>query len=465
MKGRKGKVYIVGAGPGEPELITVKGKEILNRADVVIYDYLVDEAILRYAKNDAELIRADEGVKESVPFLMLRKVKDGKKVVRLKNGDPMIFSRSAEELSFLNKHGVDYEIVSGVTAGTAASALSGIPLTARGVASSVVFVTGHEAPCKEGGFVKWEAISSVDTVVIYMGVKCLSEIVDKMRCFKDDNTPVAIIEKIASFQQKILTGTLATIKGIAQREGVSPPAIMIVGEVVRYHKKMDWFRRTKKVLYTGLMKKSDSKDEMIFHLPLVEIQSLSYSPNIKRFFEGLKTFDVLVFTTPYTVSHFYRWLFRMGMDSRDLSGISLACAGTRTREELLRYGIVPDVFPEDEKSLTLVDMVIELAPERVGVLLPGSGDKGIIEQFRKCEVEVYHCRLYSLKPPLYLPDIDFQFFDEVIFPNSQSLINFVNRYGILPSSVKVITTNEKTYKVAEKLGIISTRRSEYVEVI
>ncbi|MBU0694357.1 MAG: uroporphyrinogen-III C-methyltransferase, partial [Candidatus Omnitrophica bacterium] len=282
----KNKVYLVGAGPGKPDLITVRGLNILKEADVVIYDYLVDKRILDEAKEGAELICSEELRKERysgsslkaqgrINALMIKKTKEGKKVIRLKNGCPSIFSRLSEELSGLVKEKIDFEIVPGVTAASAASCLSGIPLTDRRFASSCVFVTGNEDPKKKKSSINWESIAKNETIVLYMAVGNLGLIVFKLlKAGKNENTPVAIIQDASLPNQKILIGNLGNIVTKAKGCKVKPPAIIIIGEVAKLEKKFNWLRLNKKVLFTGLSEERFFIKGIYFHIPMIEIRPL-----------------------------------------------------------------------------------------------------------------------------------------------------------------------------------------------
>ncbi|PIR65465.1 MAG: uroporphyrinogen-III C-methyltransferase, partial [Candidatus Omnitrophica bacterium CG10_big_fil_rev_8_21_14_0_10_43_8] len=260
-----GKVYLVGGGPGKPDLITVRGLNILKEADVVIYDYLVDRQLLEYTKEGAELVCCDRLAKkgrysdgfsihqEKITNLVIEKAKKDKKVIRLKNGDPSIFSRCSQELEALAKARIEFEIVPGVTAASATSCLTGIPLTDREYATDCVFVTGHEAPSKDESMLDWNAIAKNGTVVLYMAVENLADIVKKLvEAGKDKNTPVAMVQNASRLNQRVLRGTLKDIAVKAKDEKIKPPAIIIIGKVAKLEKNFNWLRRNKRVLFTGL---------------------------------------------------------------------------------------------------------------------------------------------------------------------------------------------------------------------
>ncbi len=231
------KVYLVGAGPGDPGLITVKALELIKKADVIIYDRLVSKNLLKHAKKDAELTYVGKRggkhsfTQERINQLLLEKAEEGKIVIRLKGGDPFVLGRGGEEAMALVQAGVEYEVVPGVTSAIAAPAAAGIPLTDRRFASSFAVVTGQEEPGKKER-VDYSSIGT-DTVVLLMGVANLDKIADEMLRSRQEDTPVAIIERGTTHKQRVITSTLGRVAEEARREGVKPPAVIVVGEVVR----------------------------------------------------------------------------------------------------------------------------------------------------------------------------------------------------------------------------------------
>ncbi len=243
-----GKVYLVGAGPGDPELITVKGLKCIQQADVILYDRLINEELLSYAKPDAELIFCGKlpgchaMQQETINYALVWHAKKGKTVVRLKGGDPFVFGRGGEEAEALAKHGIEFEIVPGITSAIAAAAYAGIPVTHRAFSSSVAFVTGHRRHGSRDE-IKWESLAKgIDTIAIYMGVHHLPYICSQlMKYGKAPETPTAVIEWGTTTAQRTVTGTLATIAGIAAKENIQNPSMIIIGDVVRLRANIQWF--------------------------------------------------------------------------------------------------------------------------------------------------------------------------------------------------------------------------------
>ncbi|WP_379968660.1 uroporphyrinogen-III C-methyltransferase [Ectobacillus sp. sgz5001026] len=243
-----GKVYLVGAGPGDPDLITVKGLACIQEADVILYDRLVNPLMLQHAKPKCDLIYCGKlpnnhtMQQETINACLVKHAKNGKLVTRLKGGDPFVFGRGAEEAEVLAKNGIAFEIVPGITSGIAAPAYAGIPVTHRDMGSSFAIVTGHRRSGKEEE-TKWENLAKgIDTLAVYMGVSNLPYICNQLIAHgKDENTPVALVEWGTTNDQRTITGTLGTIVTILQKQAVQNPSMIIIGEVVRLREKIQWF--------------------------------------------------------------------------------------------------------------------------------------------------------------------------------------------------------------------------------
>ncbi|MFS0574601.1 uroporphyrinogen-III C-methyltransferase [Sporosarcina sp. 179-K 3D1 HS] len=243
-----GKVWLVGAGPGDPELLTIKGMKAIQQADVILYDRLVNKELLDYAKQDTDLIFCGKlpdhhyVQQDTINFLLVKYAKEGKNVVRLKGGDPFVFGRGGEEAAFAVRHQVEFEVIPGITSGIAAPAYAGIPVTHRDYSASFAIVTGHR---KEGveEEEKWAALAKgIDTLAIYMGVKNLPYIQEQlMKHGKSPTTPAALIHWGTTGNQRTVTGPLSEIGEVAQREGVTNPSMIIIGEVVRLRDELQWF--------------------------------------------------------------------------------------------------------------------------------------------------------------------------------------------------------------------------------
>lgn len=441
------KVYLVGAGPGSPGLITLKGFELLKQADVIIYDNLVDKRLLEYAREGAELICREDGSK-----IMIKRAKEGKRVVRLKNGDPAIFGRLSQELELLRKNRIGFEIVPGVTAASAVSAYTGVPLTDRRFSSSVVFVTGHEDGEKKGSLIDWENISKCGTLVLYMSVKNLSEIIETLyRTGWPGNTPVIAVSNAGGINQKVVKGTLRDIAG---KKEIVAPAVIIVGEVVRLEKDFNWFRKSKKVLFTGLSKERFFTDKTYIHLPMIKIVRLEDYSEFDNYLKRIKDFHWIVFTSRYGVWYFFERLYTLGYDSRILNNIKIAAIGGSTKMKLQEFGIIADLVPKRESSEGLLCEFKNIEINQKRVFLPRSdiSDKGIEDGLKRLGALVTACIAYRNVMPDALPDIDINSFDEIIFTSPSGVRNFIKRYGI-PRRVKISCIGDVTRKEVERWSL------------
>jgi uroporphyrin-III C-methyltransferase len=247
--GNLGKIYICGAGPGDPKLLTIRALELINKSDVILYDRLIGNGIVKLFPKETEKVYVGRNIGDPTTHqnktneLMLEHSRKGKQVLRLKGGDPFIFGRGGEEAEFLNDNNIQYEIIPGITSGIGAAAYSGIPLTHRKYSSSVAFVTGHEDPEKKTPEVKWEKLlDAVDTVVIYMGTEKMETIIDKIRKGNtSEKTKVAIIENGTLDSQRIISGEIGNIVKKSKDENIRPPAIIIIGETVTLTNTINWY--------------------------------------------------------------------------------------------------------------------------------------------------------------------------------------------------------------------------------
>lgn len=464
---RKGKVYIIGAGPGDPGLVTVKGRDILRQAGVVIYDYLVDKRLLNEAQPGAELICCDTLTKnrysdgflkhnDRIIRLVIKKAKEGKNVVRLKNGDITIFGRLSEEMLALDKGGISFELVPGVTSASAAASLNGIPLTDRRFASSVVFAAGHEAPDKRKSNLDWQALSKSSTIVLYMAVENFKKIVNALVASGMPlSAKAAVIENAGRLNQKALTGSLADISIKAKRAGVKPPAIIIIGETVGSEKRFNWLKKAKRVLYTGISSPRYFLDKVFFYLPLIKIEPLADYKEFDAKLKDIHKYDWLVFSSKYGVEYFFKRLNSVGLDARRFSSVRIAAIGNSTKNRLLDFGIAADLTAKDESSKGLINefSVKDLGAKKVFIPRSNLSDKGLEAAFTRQGAIVTAAVAYKNVMPQNLPDIDMNFFDEIMFSSPSGVKNFIKRYGRPPKKVKISYIGDVTKKEAKKWNL------------
>ena len=384
-----GIVYLVGAGPGDPSLITLRGVECLKKAEVVVYDYLANEQLLNHAPESAERIyagkiggRHNQG-QDEINNALVEKGKEGKIVVRLKGGDPFVFGRGGEECEALRNAGIPFEVVPGVTAAVGASAYAGIPLTHRDITASVAFVTGQEGKEKDESNIDWDRLSlGGGTVVFYMGVTTLRRNMQRMMEHgRLPNTPVALVRWATTPCQQILTGTLADIADRAEASGFKPPAVTIVGEVVALREKLQWFdKRTlcgKKIIVTRAADQAGEFSDMltargatVLECPTIRLVEPESWQLLDIAIRDLPGYDWLVLTSGNAVRYFFHRLEALGLDARALAQCRVCAVGPKTADEVRSFGIKPDLVPTDYKAEGVVEEFSRLDLHNSRVLYP-----------------------------------------------------------------------------------------------
>ena len=385
----KAKVYLVGAGPGEPGLITVKGNACIQNADVIIYDYLASPALLKHARKSAELIYVGKKggdhtlSQDEINALIVEKAKSGGIVCRLKGGDPYIFGRGAEEAEVLFKAGISFEIVPGVTSAIAAAAYAGIPLTHRKLASTLAFVTGHEDPHKEETGINWSALATgIGTLVFFMGVKNLPNITKSLIDHgKSPDTPTALIRWGTTPAQQTVSGTLETIVEKAQAAGLKAPAIIVVGEVVNLRQTLKWFEDRpllgKRIVVTrarqqasDLVRLLSDQGAACLEYPTIKIMPPTDPEPLKQAVENVSAYDWIVFTSVNGVIYFFEQLFAAGKDVRALGRMQTAAIGPATAERLLEFGLTSDIVPQTYRAESVVEAFEKVNLKGKKILLP-----------------------------------------------------------------------------------------------
>ncbi len=365
---KMGAVFLVGAGPGDPGLITVRGKKLVDTADAIVYDALANRAILppdAVEKGIPELFfvgkRGGDSksvAQDDINELLIRLAREGKRVVRLKGGDPFVFGRGSEEAVALNEASVPFEVVPGVTAGIAAPAYAGIPVTHRGLATSVTFVTGHEDPGKATTQTNWKALAQVGgTIVLYMGVKTLPAIAAALiDGGMPPEIPAAAIQWGTVSRQKTVVATLATLPDAAAKQGISAPVITVIGWSVVLRDEISWFETRplfgRQIVVTRAAQTSTVLSEKfadlgadVIEMPATQIARLDLSP-LREEMKDLDDYSWLIFTSRNAVQIFWEQLLGGGRDARALAGVRIGAVGPATAGALLEHGIAVDVIPE-----------------------------------------------------------------------------------------------------------------------
>ncbi len=373
-----GWVSLVGAGPGDPGLITVRGAKRLREAQVVVYDRLVDKRVLAEAPQDAELVYVGKASSHhTVPqakinAMLIARARAGKYVVRLKGGDPFVFGRGGEEAEALVDAGIRFEVVPGVTSAVAAPAYAGIPVTHRGFTASFSVVTGHEDPTKAGSNIDWQALGhGSGTLVFLMSMSRLSSITEQLvRHGRDPRTPVALIRWGTWAAQETLVGTLADIATLAQEHAFRQPAVVVIGEVVHLREKIAWFDKRplfgKQVLVTRTRAQAGALSQLLteagahpIEVPVIRIEPPPCWEPLDSAIAELGSFHWVIFTSVNGVHGFFQRLRFAGRDARAFAGAKVAAIGPTTADALAGHGITPDFVPDEYVAEEVVSGLLE----------------------------------------------------------------------------------------------------------
>ncbi len=364
MEEKQGRVYLVGSGPGTADLITLRGMRLLKNADAVVYDYLADPQLLREAPDGCELIYVGKKAgqhtlrQEEINDLLVKLAEEGKRVVRLKGGDPFVFGRGGEEALALKEAGLPFEVVPGVTAGIAAPAYAGIPVTHRGLTCTLGFITGHEDPEKDDSDIDWSKVATgFGTLVFYMGVGNLPRIVERLtQNGRAPSTPAAVVRWGCRPNQQTVSGTLGDIAEKVAQAGLKPPAIIIVGEVVGLRPELQWFENKplfgRRIVVTRSRAQAGDLSARLAELgadvvefPVIRIVPPEDAEPLTRAATRVREFDWLIFTSVNGVEAFFGALRGQGLDARALHGVRVCAIGPATAGTVERFGVVADLIP------------------------------------------------------------------------------------------------------------------------
>jgi uroporphyrinogen III methyltransferase / synthase len=374
MSARPGVVYLVGAGPGDTGLMTVRSVELIASADAILHDRLIGPGALAGVREDAELVDVgkrpggSELAQEEISRAMIERARRGQSVVRLKGGDPFVFGRGGEEAEAMAAAGIPFEVVPGVTAGVAAPAFAGIPVTHREEASAVAFVTGHEDPGKESSALDWEALARFPgTLVLYMGVRRLAEIARRLAdAGRDPEQPAAAIERGTLPGQRTVVATLATLPAEVERAGLGPPAVLLFGAVAAHRETICWLERRplygRRVVVTraraqasGLARTLAGLGADVIELPAIRIEPRIDSEEVAEAVDALHAYALVCLTSPNGVHLLFEAMATAGRDARALASATVAAIGPGTAAALREHGVIADIVPERFVAEALVE--------------------------------------------------------------------------------------------------------------
>ncbi|MDS1030698.1 uroporphyrinogen-III C-methyltransferase [Bacillota bacterium LX-D] len=461
----KGYVYLVGAGPGDPGLLTIKGQQCIQKADVVVYDRLVGKKLLGYVRSDAELIYVGKSPErhtlrqEEINELLLKKALEGKIVTRLKGGDPFVFGRGGEEAEILQENGVQFEIVPGITSAIAVPAYAGIPVTHRNCTSTIGIVTGNEDPTKEDSSISWDKIATgMGTLVFLMGMANLPKIVHKLVTNgRSADTPVALIRWGTRPEQETLVGTLSDIVAKAEKVGFKNPAIIIVGEVVTLRDKLQWFEQKplfgKRIVVTRSREQASALTNCLEQLgaEVVEFPTIEITPPadyslLDQELENIASYKWIIFTSANGVRAFFKRLRDLKMDIRSLYGINICAIGPKTSEALENYGLCVEYVPEEFVAEAVIAGLQDKITEGDKVLLPRAdiARKVLPEALKKIGAEITEVAVYRTvrsenNLPMLLELFENNQIDIITFTSSSTVRNFIET---LPQGQKLDLLNK-----------------------
>ena len=475
------KVYLIGAGPGDVDLLTLKAKSLIEKADVVVYDRLADDRILSFASEGSEKIYVGKSPgqhtmkQEEISQLLVDLAERYDKVVRLKGGDPFVFGRGGEEALLLKKNNIPFEIVPGVTSAIAVPAYAGIPVTHRGIATSFAVVTGHEM--SEKSTLRWDKLSTgVDTLIFLMGVANLAEITQRLiDNGRAADTPAAVIQNGTKAEQRILITTVENAADDVKRNKITSPAIFIVGEVVTLRDHLKWFDTRplfgKRILITRARSQASKLSAMLSSLgakciEVPAIKIINPSDNyeaVDAAIANVHEYDYLIFTSENGVRHFFDRLKLKNLDTRSLANYKIAAIGSATAAELSQHGISADFIPAEFKAEALV----ELLKDKVAgckILIPRAEEareilpQELVKFGATVEVVPVYRTISAVEDGFNLDGIDL-----VTFTSSSTVKNLVNVVGAEAlKSIKIASIGPITSATLKEFGIeADTEAKEY----
>jgi uroporphyrinogen III methyltransferase/synthase len=482
-----GIVYLVGAGPGDPGLMTARSLELIVAADVIVHDRLVPRDALAAARPDAEVLYVGKEPgeatvpQEGIEELLIERAREGKIVVRLKGGDPFVFGRGGEEAEALAEAGIPFEVVPGVTAGVAAPAYAGIPVTHRDDASAVAFITGHEDPEKDEDAIDYEALARFPgTLVFYMGVKALPRIAERLvAAGRDPADPAAVVARGTLPDQRTVLSTLDGIADAANEAGIQPPAVTVVGPVAARRERIAWLESRplhgKRVVVTRaraqaseLARRLDALGAEPIELPAIRIEPRIDSDEVRRAVQNLHTYALVCLTSPNGARLLFEAMAAQGRDARALASASVAAIGAGTEAALAANGVLPDIVPERFVAEELVEALakLELKGKPVLVARAAEGREVLPDALRKRGAEVDVVALYETFAESPDPgalesarDADF-----ITFTSSSTVRNFVGAAGNgIAEGAKVVSIGPVTSEAAREAGLrvdIEARRHD-----
>ena len=450
-----GKVYLVGSGPGDVELITLKGYKLIGQADVILYDHLIPFELLQLARAEAEVISVGKFAsrhtmsQDQINELLVRKARDNNVVVRLKGGDPFVFGRGGEEVEACAEAGIEFEVVPGITSALAAPSYAGIPPTHRDFTPNLAIVTGHRKEDEE------IEIPDAGTIIFLMGVANIPKIIESLlNKGWSSQTKIAAVENGTRYNQRVITGTLENFIQVIKEAQLHTPAIFIVGKVVELQEKLTWFDKKPKVLVLGTHPEKYTHLGNIVHRPIVKCVGLEDYSDFDEMLRRMETFDWLIFTSAHSVRFFFQRLRTMHSDARSLASVRVAVIGRTTGEELADFGILADLVPANESSAGLLEEFGSLDMKGKRALLPRAkvASRELPAGLTAIGAEVVEVPAY-MTVEAEPADVDFEHIDKILFTSGSTVRAFVKKFGKVPDGIKAYCLGTPTQAEATRHGI------------
>ena len=476
-----GKVYLVGAGPGDYKLMTLKGIECIKKADVIVYDRLANDKYLKEAKENCEFIYVGKASsnhvlpQDQINEVITKKAKEGKIVTRLKGGDPYVFGRGGEEAEFLLDNNVDFEVVPGITSAIGGLCYAGIPITHRDYASSFHVITGHLKD-DANDELNWNSLASNEgTLVFLMGIANLKKISEKLiKEGKSKDTPVALISWATRYNQRVVTATLENVYETAIIENVKPPTLIVVGEVVKLRDKLNFFEKKplfgKNILVTRARTQSSKLAEKIMDLggnpievPTIKIEKIENNLELEKEIENIKEYNYLILTSQNGVNIFFDKLNSMNLDIRVLSNLKICAIGPATAKELKNRGIIADIVPEKFVAESMCGELSSILKKEDKILIPRGANARdlLVDKLSEIctikEVHTYKTVLEDENKEEIIRLLKEEIVDYITFTSSSTVSNFIDIIGKENidklKNVKIISIGPITSNTAKELGL------------
>jgi uroporphyrinogen III methyltransferase/synthase len=453
----KTNVFLIGAGPGDKELITIKGLRILSQADVILYDHLISDELLTHAKEGAEKISVGKFAsnhtlpQEGINDLIIQKAEEGKTVARLKGGDCYLFGRGGEEAEACYDAGIAFEVVPGITSALAAPCYAGIPPTHRDCTSNIAVVTGH----RKKGDNRPIDIPHAGTVIFLMSVGNIKNIIRSLlETGYPVDTKIAAVEHGTCYDQRVIKGTLDDFLDVIKDNPLRTPAIFIVGKVVELQEKLDWFSKKPKILHLGNHPERYSHLGTIVHRQIIRCVESENSKQTDMYFKSPGQHDWIVFTSGNAIKFFFKKLYAAGMDGRIFANTRFAVIGKASGQRLLEFGIKADLCSAVESSKGLLSEFNKIDIAGLSILLPQAevSSTELPDGLTKRAAEVDKLTVYKTIET-DIDDVDLDYIDQILFTSGSTIRAFVKKIGSIPKHIEPLCLGVPTQTIARELNI------------